>query len=359
MLVRYGKKKNGSPEKIAEIYTLKEHGIRREDIDPEAVSIIRRLSSHGYRAYIVGGAVRDLLLGKKPKDFDLATDAIPGRIRAIFKNSRIIGRRFPLVHVYYPDKIIEVSTFRDQRTDDISRDGSAAKDARTRDFSVNALFYDPEKEQVIDFVGAMKDMEKKVINPLLSLDTIFLEDPVRMLRAVRYGVLTGFSLNRGLRVTLIKQTQLLSNISSSRLTEELFKMLSSGFSLPIFSMMADLGLFDKLLPVCGSLIEAKGAEKDVKLPDAFFRSLETLDELVKQEKPVKRSAMVYYLMAPFVEKSVDWKENRELLYRDCFYKVKELLNPLTPPNAEVEGAVRMMFVERHLQPLHRRFAVRG
>lgn len=357
MLVRYGKRKNGKPEKVAEIFTVEEHGITRELIDPEAVSIIRRLASHGYKAFLVGGAVRDLLLGNTPKDFDVATDAVPARIRHIFRNSRIIGRRFPLVHVFFHDKIIEVSTFRTEGND-IERHGSAERDAWTRDFTINALFYDPEKEQIIDYVGAMKDMKDKIINPLLHPDSIFTEDPVRMLRAVKYSVITGFNLSKNLKSLLVKQCGLLAGCPSSRLTEELFKILSSGSAKSIFEQLINYKLLEHMMPVYDSHLKFSASERGNGKKAAVFASIASLDAAMSGNKPVARSEMIRRLVQVIIDRLVDWKEEREILYRDCFYKVKELLAPLTPPNAEVEGAVRGMFLERHLQPLHRRFLLR-
>ena len=182
-MYRYGKDKNGRPVKKAVVYTKEEHKIPLNKIDPDAIGIIRRLKESGFSAYIVGGAVRDLILGNNPKDFDITTDATPSKIKRIFRNSRIIGRRFRLVHVFFGPKIFEVSTFRSTAEGSIGNDfGSMDEDVMRRDFTLNALYYDPLQEQVIDYVGGVRDIRKGALKPVIPLDRIFVEDPVRMYR---------------------------------------------------------------------------------------------------------------------------------------------------------------------------------
>ena len=183
-----------------------EHPISRSMIDEEALKVLYRLHRHGFLAYLVGGSVRDLLLGKIPKDFDLATNAHPHEINALFKNSRVIGRRFRLVHVFFKGgKIIEVSTFRSRsefeeiqteegniiRTDSF---GTPAEDALRRDITVNGLFYNIADFSIIDYVGGMADLERQVIRTIGNPDERFLQDPVRMIRVIRHAVRTRFSI---------------------------------------------------------------------------------------------------------------------------------------------------------------------
>ena len=162
MLIRYGTDRKGKPVKKAVIYTKNEHGISFDNVDFDAVMIIRRLKDAGFHSYIVGGAVRDLVTGNSPKDFDIVTDATPSRIKRIFRNSRIIGRRFRIVHIVCGPKIFEVSTFRSNAEGSVGNDfGSMDEDVMRRDFTMNALYYDPIQEQVIDYVGGMRDIKKE------------------------------------------------------------------------------------------------------------------------------------------------------------------------------------------------------
>ena len=186
MLIRYSTDKNGRPVRKAVIYTKDEHKIPREKIDSDAFFVVSHLRNAGFDAYIVGGAVRDLLIGKHPKDFDIVTSATPSKIKRLFRNSRIIGKRFRLVHVFFGEKIFEVSTFRSIAEGSIGNVfGTMDEDVQRRDFSLNALYYDPLKEQVIDYVHGVEDIRRKLVRPIIPLDRIFVEDPVRMLRAVK------------------------------------------------------------------------------------------------------------------------------------------------------------------------------
>src|SRR5574344_1085961 len=189
MLIRYGTDGNGKLIKKANVYTSQEHLISNTNIDPDALQIIHRLRDAGFTAYIVGGAVRDLIVGNKPKDFDIVTDATPSKIKRIFRNSRIIGRRFRLVHIFFGQKIFEVSTFRSIIDGSVGNlFGTMDEDVMRRDFTLNALYYDPIKEQVIDYTGGVEDIKKGIVRPVIPMDKIFVEDPVRMLRAVKYEI---------------------------------------------------------------------------------------------------------------------------------------------------------------------------
>ncbi|MDR2028904.1 MAG: polynucleotide adenylyltransferase PcnB, partial [Treponema sp.] len=228
MRIRYGAEKDGRPVKKAIVYTRNEHGITFADVDPDAVYITERLRANGYETYIVGGAVRDLILGKRPKDFDIVSEASPSRIKKIFRNARIIGRRFRLVHVYFGPKIFEVSTFRSLKDGSTSNTyGTIEEDVLRRDFSLNALFYDPGEQVVVDYVGGMKDIREKRIRPIIPLSFIFKDDPVRMIRVVKYATLVGFKLPLRVRWKIKKQAPLLTPVSPSRLTEEIIKIIHS------------------------------------------------------------------------------------------------------------------------------------
>jgi poly(A) polymerase len=172
--IRYSAEENGKPVKKAVVYTQNEHGINFSDVDREAVFIIERLQANGYETYIVGGAVRDLILKKAPKDFDIVSAASPVRIKKIFRNARIIGHRFRLVHVYFGPRIYEVSTFRSIKDGPTSNTfGTIEEDVLRRDFTLNALFYDPLKQIVVDYVGGIQDIRNRKIRPIIPLAYIF------------------------------------------------------------------------------------------------------------------------------------------------------------------------------------------
>jgi len=249
MRYRYSAGKDGKPEKKAVIYTRDEHGINFSDVDNDAIFIIKKLKSAGFDTYIVGGAVRDLILGKKPKDFDIVSAASPGKIKRIFRNSRIIGRRFRLVHVYFGERIFEVSTFRSLRDGNTSNTfGTIDEDVQRRDFTLNALYYDPQQQIVVDYVGGMNDIKNKKIKPIINLSEIFTDDPVRMIRAAKYSAKTGFSLPINLKMKISNQSNLLTTISPSRLTEEIFKIIHSEKAGVIIELLDKMGLYAFLQP---------------------------------------------------------------------------------------------------------------
>ena len=229
MLVRYKKGDNGKNIAVAKIYNTKEHGIDLKLIDRDALWVVRKLKQSGFEAYIVGGAVRDLLIGCQPKDFDIATSATPRQVQRNFWNARVIGKRFKLVHLFFKDKILEVSTFRSG--EDLSKEGTSLygtvdQDAKRRDFTLNSLYYDPTDGQLYDFNDALIDIKKKRIRSILELPASFIEDPVRMIRAVKYSVTTNFSLQGQIKRAIKKYPRQLSLVSTSRLTEEVGKIIA-------------------------------------------------------------------------------------------------------------------------------------
>ncbi len=217
----------------------KEHGIRPEDIGKNALTAVQKLARHGYTAYIVGGAVRDLLLGIAPKDFDLATDATPAQVRRLFRNSRTIGRRFRLIHLYFGGgQIIEVATFRDEADESareesgrILRDnrfGDAEADARRRDFTANALFYDPDSGEVLDYIGGVEDIRRRRLRIIGDGEERIREDPVRMLRALRLAAKTRLAIAPADARLFAARAELLADISPARLLDEFIKIARSG-----------------------------------------------------------------------------------------------------------------------------------
>jgi poly(A) polymerase len=243
-----------------------EHNVSRKDIDPDALKVLYRLKNHGFRACLVGGGVRDLLLGRKPKDFDIATDAHPQQVKKLFRNCFVIGRRFRLCHVRFGRKVVEVSTFRRQAPAEegdtlIRRDntfGTPEEDAFRRDFTVNALFYDIATFSVIDFVGGLEDVQDRVIRTIGDPAVRFREDPVRMLRAVALAARLGFTIDRDtLEAVRFLRGEIVKS-SPARVLDELYKILRQGASRQTFQLLHDVGLLAYLLPEADQAIADQG-----------------------------------------------------------------------------------------------------
>lgn len=347
MLVRYGKDNDGRPVKKAVVYTKDEHRIPIERIDSDAIRIIGRLKENGHSAYFVGGAVRDLLVGNTPKDFDIVTDATPSRIRRLFRSARIIGRRFRLVHVVFGPKIFEVSTFRSTVEGSVGNDfGTMDEDVMRRDFTLNALYYDPIQEHVIDYVGGVRDIRKGVIRPVIPLDRIFVEDPVRMLRAVKYSVTTHCAMQWQLRHKIKKSASLLSPVSPSRLTEEIFKIVNSAHAFDIVREALDVDIYMYLQPAATNLILS-----DREFEKNYFENLKRLDVLSTVEKESRLGKKLVFLVKDFILSLTDWKkeiaENSAVgeLYEKTWNETRRFVLPMNPPRVELEYAIRSVLRE--------------
>jgi len=336
MLIRYKKEKNGSNVPVAEIYTEKEHGIDSKNIDLDAVWTVRKLKQSGAEAYIVGGAVRDLLLGRKPKDFDIATSASPRQVQKLFWNARIIGKRFKLVHLTFKDKILEISTFRsgDDGTEGTSIYGTVEQDAKRRDYTVNALYYDPTDGQLVDFNRSMQDFKRKRIRSVLPLSSSFIEDPVRMIRAIKYSVTTGFSLQFDVRRAIRKHATELARVSSSRLTEEASKILCSGDSAQIFAELQRYKLLVYLLPCVSVFNRLPEVYESLSVIDRKIADLKKRDETADEHL---KGELFAALVKPIVSKGQP-DTPPEDIFKEMYSQVKTLISPLTPPNYDVERA---------------------
>ena len=243
-------RENQDLNKAILIYEKKEHKIDNNLIDKDALSIIKNIQKKDHCAYLVGGAVRDLLLNKKPKDFDIVTDLTPSQLRSKFKNVRVIGNRFKLVHFLFGSKkYIEVATFRSALSkvgENIY--GDIEEDALRRDFSVNALYYDPESAKLYDYVGGYKDLiENHKLVPLIDRDIIFKEDPVRMLRAVKYSIKDNLDIDDDLYLNILENASLISKVSTSRLYEELVKIFISTQSYEILKGLEEAKILNYIL----------------------------------------------------------------------------------------------------------------
>ncbi|MCL2608953.1 MAG: polynucleotide adenylyltransferase PcnB [Treponema sp.] len=342
MRYRYSTDKNGKPRKTAAVYTKKEHGIDLADIDDEASGVVRRLRDAGFEAYLVGGAVRDLILRKKPKDFDIASEASPMQIRRLFRNSRIIGRRFKLVHVYFGQRIYEVSTFRSLKDGMTGNTfGTIEEDVRRRDFTMNALFYDPIQEVVVDYVGGMQDIREGRVRPIIPLSTIFKDDPVRMIRAVKYAATAGFALPLRLRWKIKSQSPLLVEVSGSRLTEEIFKIVHSSCAAGIVDALDGLGLYAYLQPAAAALMRQN--------PPFRVRYLRSLAALNGEGFKGRPGEALGALVNDFLEDSVDPEVGTSENYKAAYLGARNFILPMTPPRFELEHAVRRFFSARGIQ----------
>ena len=281
------------------VYTRPEHCISRKNIDPCALKVLYRLSELGYTAYLVGGGVRDLLMGRTPKDFDVGTSASPNEVKKAFRNCFLIGRRFRLAHVKFGDKVIETATFRQnsQTVGEIIEHaaegpledntfGTPETDAYRRDFTVNGLFYDIRDFSVIDWVGGMKDLEKKVIRAIGDPEVRFQEDPVRMMRAIKFSSRLGFRIERKTAAAMEKYHSCILTAAVPRVCEEVFRLFAYGHSEEAFRQMYKYGLLGDLIPELAGFVSRDGGVKS-----KTFKYLAVLDgyERMMSEKGLEVS----------------------------------------------------------------------
>ncbi len=267
-----GKQKAGEPR----VYRSADHPIRRDQLSRGALEVTRRLQEAGFRAFVVGGAVRDLLLGIEPKDFDIATDARPEQVKPLFRRAFIIGRRFRLVHVHVGSEPVEVSTFRAAQTGDDATDehgrlitdnvyGSQAEDAARRDFTINALYFDPATEEVWDYVGGVADIRVRRLKLIGAPATRLREDPVRMLRAVRLAAKLGVAIDPKTAAPIPKLAPLIQNVPPARLFDEMQKLLLSGHAVETLRSLRAHGLSHGLLPLIDVILEQPLGQRFIEL----------------------------------------------------------------------------------------------
>ncbi len=338
--------------------------VPREALDPDALKVIHRLRNFGYQAYLVGGCVRDLLLGRPPKDFDIATSARPKEIKKLFRNSRIIGRRFKLAHLFFGEKILEVSTFRKtpvgvEDTDEgdllIQQDnvfGTAEEDARRRDFTVNGLFYDTQRHAVIDWVQGLGDLKARRIRTIGDPMRRFREDPVRILRAVKFTTRLGFEVDPEGWEAMKKVAPDLSRAAPPRILEEIFRLLRSANALGAFQMLRQVGALKVILPTLAEWLDrVSPAERD-----RFWRHLEALDTVISSHPEEPSNGFV--LSALFLEPS----ESRRLAGEDSMEAISGLLDPFAQwcrlSRRDRASVKRLCGAQRRFTEKKRRFRVR-
>ena len=294
------------------IYTRDEHAVSRKFISDAALKVLYRLNKAGYQAYLVGGSVRDLLLGREPKDFDIATDALPEQVRELFRNCRLIGRRFRLAHVQFGQEIIEVATFRAQHDGDaegsamtdegrILRDnvyGSIDDDVWRRDFTVNALYYNIADFSIVDYVGGVEDLRAGRLRLIGDPDKRYREDPVRMLRAIRFATKLGFGLDDATLDAIPRLRQLLEDIAPARLFDEMLKMFHGGVGLQTFEALRHHGLFHCLFPMTDEFLDSPEGEFAGALIAA---ALASTDARVVENKPITPAFLFAALLWQVVE----------------------------------------------------------
>jgi poly(A) polymerase len=283
--------KPGAPHILAR----PEHNVTRANISEAALKVLYRLKAAGYQAFLVGGGVRDLLLGREPKDFDVATDALPEEVNELFRNSRLIGRRFKLVHVRFGREIIEVATFRGSHDADQSghvedgmvlRDnvyGTLEEDAWRRDFSVNSLYYDIRDFSVVDYTGGLADLDAGLLRIIGDAEQRYMEDPVRMLRAVRFAAKLGFRIHADSESPITTLGERLEAVPPARLFDEILKLFLSGYALETFELLRHYNLFGHLFP----MTEASLSREEHGFPHMLVaKGLANTDDRVSEDKPV-------------------------------------------------------------------------
>ena len=280
--------------KLPVVYPRQEHCISRKNIDSDALRVLYHLSELGYTAYLVGGGVRDLLMGRQPKDFDVGTSAKPNEVRRAFRNCFLIGRRFRLAHIRFGEKVIETATFRreSQTVGEILEHaaegpqedntfGTPETDAYRRDFTVNGLFYDIRDFSVIDWVGGMDDLKRKIIRAIGDPDIRFQEDPVRMMRAIKFSARLGFKIEKKTWAAIKRHHACILTAAIPRVCEEVFRLFTYGHSAAAFQMMWQSGMLGDILPSLAAYVERTGGEKS-----PLWRHLAALDkyELMLRKK---------------------------------------------------------------------------
>ncbi|WP_372763682.1 polynucleotide adenylyltransferase PcnB [Litorivivens sp.] len=307
-------RKSAEP-KLPRILSRDEHPISRKHISDNALKVMHRLRSGGFEAFLVGGGVRDLMLGKHPKDFDIGTNATPEEIRQLFRNSRIIGRRFKIVHVRFGREIIEVTTYRGSHSDGndktavaadngmLLRDnvyGTLEEDAVRRDFTINALYYCSDKFTVHDYVGGLNDLAKRQVRIIGNASSRYQEDPVRMIRAVRFAAKLDFDIAPDTAAPLKSLAPMLSEVPAARLFDEVLKLFMEGHALRVFALLKHYDLFRPLFPATQEILDS-GDSTAIALIE---QGLVNTDLRISQDKPVTPAFIYAVMLWPVVQKEM-------------------------------------------------------
>jgi poly(A) polymerase len=353
--------------------------IPHEQIDPDAEKVVGRLTRNGFAAYLVGGCVRDLLLGRTPKDFDVATSATPPEIKALFRNCRIIGRRFRLAHIFFGSKIIETSTFRanprevepDELVQNvpesaalppepaellIRRDnvfGTAEEDARRRDFTINGLFYDLDANKVIDYVEGLPDLEKRVVRTIGDPQIRFREDPVRILRAIKFAARLDFSIEPASYQAILDHKGEIAKCAPPRVLEEIYRLLRGGAARRSLELLEETGILDVLIAEL-----AKRLRSDEAARARLLQTLDGVDEWVKSGGAPTNALLLSCLLAPFLMDFLYEQELPNAPRVDPFQlleeRVRPILDGMRSSRRDTERGRQILLAQRRLMPSKRR-----
>ncbi|CAH0527109.1 polynucleotide adenylyltransferase PcnB [Vibrio hippocampi] len=304
-----------------QIHTRDEHTISRKQISDNALKVLYRLNGAGYDAYLVGGGVRDLLLKQQPKDFDIATNATPEQIKKLFRNCRLIGRRFRLAHIMFGRDIIEVATFRghhqeaekniSQQSKDgmLLRDnvyGSIDEDAERRDFTINAMYYNISDYAVHDYAGGVEDLEERLIRLIGDPETRYREDPVRMLRAIRFAAKLDFDIEEETGEPIEHLAPLLVDIPAARLYEESLKLLQAGHGLETYHLLREYNLFQQLFPVIAPYFTSEYDSHTEQMLDLVLDATDIrIDEGKRVNPAFMFAALLWYPMMGLTKQLMD------------------------------------------------------
>lgn len=318
----------GNKKTVVTVVPYHLHGISKKRISTNALKVLNRLNKAGFEAYLVGGSVRDLLLKQKPKDFDVATNAHPEDVQQLFTNCRLIGRRFRLAHVFFGRDIIEVATFRAHHTSDatdqdakmrngqIIRDnvyGKIEDDAQRRDFTINALYYNIADSSIVDFSTGIADMEQQMIRLIGNPKARYLEDPIRILRAIRFAAKTGFAIEPKTEKPLFSSGELLKNVPQARLFEEVSKLITSKHALAAFKLLEHYGLLATLFPQTAHCLsddkkEGKAYQIYLRHRKVVEKTLRSTEQRIHQVKPVNVAFLFTALLWPALQTALDIHE---------------------------------------------------
>ncbi|MBS9778102.1 MAG: polynucleotide adenylyltransferase PcnB [Gammaproteobacteria bacterium] len=321
-------------EKQPVVYSRSEHSISRQHFSKNALTVLYGLHKAGYRALLVGGCLRDVLRGESPKDFDVTTDATPEQVKEVFRNCRIIGRRFRLAHVHFGRDIIEVATFRADEKGETDSDGlvvnhntfgTITTDVHRRDFTLNALYYDIADFSIIDYVGAMEDIDDSVIRMIGDPLERYEEDPVRMLRAARFAAKLGMRIEPKTEQAIARKKHLLENIPTARLFDETIKLFLSGYALAAYEELRIYDLFGELFPATDALLKKFDHPKHAQYKKLIKQALKNTDHRLAHDEPVAIGFLYAVILWPLFTELLQQKINDGIHWHQALHDTIDMV----------------------------------